>query len=101
MRRREFISLLGGSAAWPIAAKAQPSRRIPKVGVLWHATREEEEKGPLIAFRRALKNVGYVEGENIIVEYRFPNEDPVLFKQYAEELAALKPDVLATVTGPG
>jgi putative tryptophan/tyrosine transport system substrate-binding protein len=73
---------------------------MPRLGVLWHANRAEEEKGPLIMFRRALKAVGYVEGENINVEHRFPNEEPVLFKQYAEELAALKPDVMATVTRP-
>lgn len=100
MKRRHFITLLGGAAAWPLAARAQQRTRMPTVGVLWHATREEEEKGPLIAFRRGLKNVGYVEGENIILEHRFPNEDPVLFKKYAQELAALKPDVLATVTRP-
>ena len=104
MRRREFITLLGGAAAssalWPLTARAQHGGKIPRVGVLWHASREEEEKGPLIAFRRGLKTVGYTEGENIILEQRFPNEDPVLFKRYAEELAALKPDVLATVTRP-
>jgi putative tryptophan/tyrosine transport system substrate-binding protein len=101
MRRREFIVLAGGAAAsWPFAVRAQQASRMPKVGVLWHASRVEEEKGPLIAFRRGLKEVGYIEGENIIVEHRFPNEDPVLFKQYAEELAALKPDALATVTRP-
>jgi ABC-type uncharacterized transport system substrate-binding protein len=101
MKRREFIGLAGGAvASLPFAARAQQASRMPKVGVLWHATRVEEEKGPLIVFRRGLKEVGYIEGENIIVEHRFPNEDPVLFKQYAEELAALKPDVLATVTRP-
>jgi putative ABC transport system substrate-binding protein len=104
MRRREFITLLGGaatsSALWPPTARAQHGGKIPRVGVLWHASREEEEKGPLIAFRRGLKNVGYTDGENIILEQRFPNEDPVLFKRYAEELVALKPDVLATVTRP-
>ena len=101
MRRRDFITLFGGAAAaWPMAAQAQQARRIPRVGVLWHATRAEEEKGPLIWFRRGLNDMGYVEGENIIVEYRFPNEEAVLFRQYAQELAALKPDVLATVTRP-
>lgn len=104
MKRREFITLLGGAAAssvsWPRVARAQHGGKIPRVGVLWHASREEEEKGPLIAFRRGLKNVGYTEGENIILEQRFPNEDPVLFKRYAKELAALKPDVIATVTRP-
>jgi putative ABC transport system substrate-binding protein len=98
--RRAFLALLGGAAAWPLAARAQQHAKMPTVGVLWHANREEEEKGPLIAFRRGLKNVGYVEGENIVLEDRFPNEDPMLFKQYAQELAALRPDVLATVTRP-
>ena len=102
MRRRDFIRIVGSAAAsWPIATRAQQGGKIiPRVGVLWHASREEEEKGPLIAFRRGLKNVGYTEDENIVLEQRFPNEDPVLFKRYAEELAALKPDVLATVTRP-
>jgi putative ABC transport system substrate-binding protein len=101
MQRRKFITLVGGAAAtWPFVARAQQPGRMPRVGVLWHANRAEEEKGPLIMFRRALKAVGYVEGENISVEHRFPNEEPALFKQYAEELAALKPDVLATVTRP-
>ncbi|HEY5019439.1 MAG TPA: ABC transporter substrate binding protein, partial [Steroidobacteraceae bacterium] len=105
MKRREFILSLGGatvvsSLSLSFGAGAQQAARMPRVGVLWHATRAEEEKGPLIMFRRALKAVGYVEGENISVEHRFPNEEPALFKQYAEELAALKPDVLATVTRP-
>jgi putative ABC transport system substrate-binding protein len=101
MQRRGFIKLFGGAAAtWPFVARAQHPGRMPRVGVLWHANRAEEEKGPLIMFRRALKAVGYVEGENISVEHRFPNEEPAQFKQYAEELAALKPDVLATVTRP-
>ncbi len=105
MKRREFILALGGAAAAssfsrPRAARAQQAGRVPRLGVLWHATRAEEEKGPLIMFRRALKAVGYVEGENISVEHRYPNEDPVLFKQYAQELTALKPDVVAAVTRP-
>jgi ABC-type uncharacterized transport system substrate-binding protein len=105
MKRREFIMSLGGAAvasslSSSFDARAQQGARMPRLGVLWHANRAEEEKGPLIMFRRALKAVGYVEGENINVEHRFPNEEPALFKQYAEELAALKPDVLATVTRP-
>jgi putative tryptophan/tyrosine transport system substrate-binding protein len=100
MKRREFITLLGAAAAMPLAARAQQVDRIPKLGVLWHASRADEEKGPLILFRQSLKAVGYVEGENIHVEHRFPNEEPALFKQYARELAALKPNVLAAVTRP-
>ena len=101
MLRRDFITLLGGVAAtWPIAAHGQPSGKVPRVGVLWHATRAEEEKGPLIFFRQGLKDFGYIDGQNIILEQRFPNEEPELFKKYADELVALQPDVLAAVTRP-
>jgi putative tryptophan/tyrosine transport system substrate-binding protein len=100
MNRREVLALLGILATWPPMARAQQVDRIPKLGVLWHASRADEEKGPLPLFRQSLKAVGYVEGENIRVEHRFPNEEPALFKQYAQELAALKPNVLAAVTRP-
>jgi putative ABC transport system substrate-binding protein len=100
MNRRESLALLGISAAWPAMARAQQVDRMPRLGVLWHASRADEEKGPLIFFRQSLKAVGYVEGENIRVEHRFPNEEPALFKQYAQELAALKPNVVAAVTRP-
>jgi putative ABC transport system substrate-binding protein len=100
MNRREILALLGIVATWPPMARAQQVDRIPRLGVLWHASRADEEKGPLILFRQSLKAVGYVEGENVRVEHRFPNEEPALFKQYAQELAALKPNVLVAVTRP-
>jgi putative tryptophan/tyrosine transport system substrate-binding protein len=94
MRRREFISLLGGAAVWPLAARAQRQARIPRVGVLWHAASAEEE-GPLFnGLVEGFRKVGYVEGRNIALEHRFPNEIPERFKSMAIELVSLNVDAL-------
>jgi hypothetical protein len=70
MQRRKFIVLLGGSAvAWPLAARAQQSK-VPVIGLL--ATRGRDDDPHLLAaFRRSLNEVGYVEGQNVTLEYRF------------------------------
>jgi ABC-type uncharacterized transport system substrate-binding protein len=94
MRRREFISLLGAAAAWPLAARAQGQGRIPKIGVLWHAANAEEE-GPLFTgLVEGFRKLGYVEGRNITLEHRFPNEMPERFKSMATELVSLNVDAL-------
>jgi putative ABC transport system substrate-binding protein len=94
MRRREFILALGSAAVWPRAARAQRQARIPKVGVLWHAASAEEE-GPLFnGLVEGFRKVGYVEGRNITLEHRFPNEIPERFKSMAIELVSLNVDAL-------
>jgi putative tryptophan/tyrosine transport system substrate-binding protein len=95
VRRRAFITLLGGAAAaWPLAAGAQEKRRIPKIGVLWHAASAEEE-GPLFTeLVGGFRALGYIDGQNIILEHRFPNETPALFTSMAAELVSLNVDVL-------
>src|SRR6516162_7181139 len=100
MKRREFIRLVGGSAAaWPLTARAQQSSsRIPVVGVLWHAGSAEEERIPLGALVQGFRNLGYVEGRNIIFEHRFPNEQPERFDAFAAELVQIKVDVFIAVT---
>src|SRR5258707_220730 len=77
--RRDFIGLLGGAAAWPTWARGETRGKIPTIGVLWHAGNAEEEKFPLAQFRAGLEDNGYVEGRNIILENRFPAEQPERF----------------------
>src|SRR3981189_292904 len=89
MRRREFITLLGGAAVWPLVARAQQSRHLPVVGLLWHAGSAEEEAVYLGAVRQGLRDHGYVEGQNVTLENRFPAEIPERFASLATELAAL------------
>src|SRR6478735_4574869 len=96
--RRAFIAGLGSAAAWPVVARAQTQRKIPTIGVLWHAGNAEEEKFPLAQFRAGLEDIGYVEGRNIILENRFPAEQPERFYALAEELVGIKVDILFTVT---
>lgn len=99
MKRREFIWLVGGAAAWPFHCAAQ-HQKIPRVGVLWHAGSAEEEVVYLTALEEGLKGLGYVDGRTISLEYRFPNEIPERFVSLAADLAALKVDILVAVTRP-
>ncbi|MGB8631923.1 MAG: ABC transporter substrate binding protein, partial [Xanthobacteraceae bacterium] len=102
MRRREFISLLFGTAAWPLAARAQQSsNRIPIVGILWHAGSAEEEEVYLSVMVKAFNDLGYVEGKNIHLDHRFPAENPERFQVLARELVDSKPDVIIAVTNLG
>ena len=83
----------------PLAARAQqPTKKTPRVGVLWHAGSAEEEAIYLGALVEGLKGLGYIDGKTIALEHRFPNEQPERFVSLAAELAALKPDVLIAVT---
>ena len=100
--RRTFLISLGVmSVSRASQAFGQPStRRPPRVGVLWHAGSEEEERVPLGALRQGLKDMGYVEGRTILLENRYPNEEPDRFVSLAAELAKLNVDVLVAVTRP-
>src|SRR5579871_6003785 len=97
MRRRDFFTFLGTAAAWPLAARAQ-SKRVPVVGVLWHAANEQEEAPFLEPFRTTLRELGYVEGKNIALEQRFPAERPELFTSMARDLVERRVDVLVAVS---
>ena len=98
MKRREFITLIGGAAAaWPLAASAQQARKTPRIGVLWHAGSAEEEGPYFTSLLQGFRDLGYVEGKTITFEHRFPNEIPDRFKSMAAELASLHVDVLVSV----
>ena len=103
MKRREFITLIGGAAAaWPLAARAQQSpSKVPVVGVLWHAGSAEEEEVYLSVLVKAFNDLGYVEGKNIHLDHRFPAENPERFQILARELVNAKSDVIIAVTALG
>jgi putative ABC transport system substrate-binding protein len=93
LKRREFISLLGGAvAAWPLIARAQQGKRIPRIGVLW--------PNPPAMFdflRQGLKDFGYVEGQNIAFEFRWAESRLDQLPEMAAELVRLKVDVIVTL----
>jgi putative tryptophan/tyrosine transport system substrate-binding protein len=103
MKRRTFISLVGGAAAaWSFAARAQQSsNKIPVVGVLWHAGSAEEEDVYFNTLVKTFHDLGYVEGKNIRLEHRFPAENPDRFRTLARELVDEKPDAIIAVTNLG
>ena len=83
MRRRTFISFLGGAAAaWPLLARAQQSKNIPTGGVLWHAGSAEEEDVYLSILVKAFNDLGYVEGKNIHLEHPFPTKIRIAFGRW-------------------
>jgi putative ABC transport system substrate-binding protein len=95
MKRREFLGMLGGAASWPFAAHAQQGAEIKRLGVL-SATAENDPE-TLIRFRlfrQGLQELGWVEGSNLRIEYRFAAGDVSRMRSQAEELVALKPDLI-------
>jgi putative tryptophan/tyrosine transport system substrate-binding protein len=97
MRRREFITLVGGAAAaWPLAARAQQAGKVYRVGCAYFA--DPATVGPLHeAFISALHDLGYVAGQNIVYDIRFAENDPIRVPIIVDELISLKPDVLAGI----
>ena len=102
MRRREFIGVLGGSAAWPLAGHAQQSERMRRIGVLIAFPKNDPNTQAYVAaFVQSLGRLGWAEGKNIRIDYRFAAGDPALFKSYAAELVGLMPDAILATTTPG
>src|SRR6478672_8497842 len=95
MRRRAFMSLLGAAAAWPLAARAQQSERIRRIGVLMSVAAEDPE-GPArtAAFAHGLQQLGWSVGGNMRIDYRWGAGDGDRIRRYAAELIALAPDVI-------
>jgi putative ABC transport system substrate-binding protein len=100
MRRREFISLLGGAtAAWPFATRAQPPDRIRRVGFLIStAETDQEARNWITAFERRFAELGWTDGRNVRIEYRFGGGDATRMPQLAKELLELRPDAVLAAT---
>src|SRR4249919_2169637 len=97
MQRRTFVTLLGGAATWPIAARAQ--ERVRRIGVLTNfASDDVEGQARLTAFREALRQLGWTEGGNVRIDTRWGAGDPDRYRQYAAELLALAPDVILAIS---
>jgi ABC-type uncharacterized transport system substrate-binding protein len=93
MKRREFITLLGGTAAWPLAARAQQGAKMPRIGIvddapMWHT------------FRQALRELGYIEGETVNYEYRYSEGAPDRLATVVGELIRRPVDLIATFGTP-
>jgi putative ABC transport system substrate-binding protein len=98
MRRREFITLLGGAAAWPLVARAQQGERMRRIGVLMYwAADDAEAQARFAALVEALKQLGWSEGRNLRIDTRWATANDI--GRHAGELVALAPDVLVAGTG--
>jgi putative ABC transport system substrate-binding protein len=103
MRRREFITLLGGGAAiWPLAARAQQADHVQRIGVLMAYPEDDSEAlAQFTAFRDGLQKLGWIEGRNIRIDTRWVTPDNVeLMRQFAKELVALQPDLILSHNTP-
>src|SRR5215831_10209630 len=100
MRRRDFITLLGGAASWPLAARAQQSDNVRRVGVMIGLPEGDTELRKWIAaFLRGLEKLGWSEGRNVRIDYRFAPAG-IGAPEFARELIGLKPDVVVAFSGP-
>ena len=98
VRRREFITLIGGAAAWPLAARAQRSDKLPAIGFLVAGT--PSSHGQLVVgFERRLRELGWIEGRNIVIELRWAEGRSERYAEIAAEFVRLKVDVIVTAGG--
>src|SRR6476659_8561392 len=95
MRRRKCISLLGGAAAWPMAARAQQPERVRRIGVLLPAAADDPEwQARAGAFQQALAVLGWTIGRNVRIDTRWASSNVAESRRHAVELAALSPDII-------
>src|SRR5262245_11156233 len=105
MRRRDFITLLGGAAAWPLPLSAQQGERMRRIGVLLPATADDPEfQARVGAFLQGLQQSGWNIGHNVRIDTRWATANAAAIRKHAAELAALAPDVIlalgASTVGP-
>ncbi len=98
LKRREFISLLGGAAAWPVSARAQQATKLPTIGYLGSATLATESQR-MAAFVQRLRELGWIEGRTVVIDYRWAEGRTERYAEIAAEFVRLKVDVIVTVGG--
>jgi putative ABC transport system substrate-binding protein len=95
VKRRDFITLVGGAATWPLAARAQQTDRMRRIGVLrTPAADDAEGQARNAAFLKGLSELGWTDGRNVRIDSRWGARDPDNVRKYAAEFAALAPDVI-------
>src|SRR3954452_21681588 len=95
--RRAFVAALGGAVLWSLECRAQQPERVRRVGALISPPESSQlAQAYVTAFVEALRGFGWIEGENIRIDYRFAAGDPTLFKTYSAELVSLSPDAILT-----
>src|SRR6187399_2632034 len=96
--RRDVLTLVGGAAAaWPVVARAQQGERMRRIGVFFAGAADANDadtRSRLAAFQQGLQQLGWSDGRNIQIDYRFGGGNAALIRKYAEELVALSPEVL-------
>jgi putative ABC transport system substrate-binding protein len=102
MKRREFISLLGGAAvAWPLAARTQQGERPRRIGVLMNLAADDPQgQARIAAFVQGLAQLGWTEGRNVRIDYRWGPGDAERYRRYAAELVRLAPDIILASASP-
>ncbi len=101
MKRREFITLVGGAATWPLAAQGQQRERVWRLGVLMNlASDDAEGQARLAAFHQGLQQLGWTVGRNVQIDYRWGAGDLDRIRKFAAELIALAPDVILAGGSP-
>jgi putative tryptophan/tyrosine transport system substrate-binding protein len=100
MKRREFIGLVGGAAAWPLTARAQRAARVRTVGVLMGFANDAEAKARVQAFEQGLETEGWSVGQNLRIEYRYAEGDSARMEALAKELVELKPGCILGQSTP-
>ena len=101
MRRREFITVLGGAAAWPLVASAQQPDRMQRIGVLMgYHENDPFAQSLLSAFKEELAVLGWIEDRNLRIDYRWTAGGVSRAEQFAKELVALQPKVILSNTTP-
>jgi len=100
MQRRAFMTLIGSAAAWPLAAWAQQGDRMRRVGVLMGVADDAEGQARVKGLQQGLQELGWIEGRNVRIDYRWTGGDATRIRAYAAELVKLSPDVIVAHTPP-